>query len=162
MPDRQKITPCLWFDNQAEEAMNFYISVFPDSKVLDVARAVEGTPGLEPGGVLTVHFQVAGLEVMGLNGGPEFTFNEAISLSVDCESQEEVDRLWDTLTADGGEESQCGWVKDKYGLSWQVVPRRLNELLGSSDTEAAARTMRAMLQMQKLNIAELEAAAAGS
>ncbi|MFE6720501.1 VOC family protein [Streptomyces albidoflavus] len=156
----QKITTNLWFDGQAEEAAAFYTSLFEDARVLGVERFTEAGPG-EPGSVVTVTFQLAGQEFVAINGGPEFTFTEAISLSVDCETQEEVDRYWAALTADGGEEVQCGWLKDKYGLSWQIVPRALVELLASSDREAAARATRAMLEMKKLDIQALRDAAAG-
>ncbi|OWA02358.1 hypothetical protein B9W68_28150 [Streptomyces sp. CS227] len=156
----QKITTNLWFDGQAEEAAAFYTSLFEDGRVLGVERFTEAGPG-EPGSVVTVTFRLAGQEFVAINGGPEFTFTEAISLSVDCETQEEVDRYWEALTADGGEEVQCGWLKDKYGLSWQIVPRALAELLASSDREAAARATRAMLQMKKLDIQALRDAAAG-
>jgi predicted 3-demethylubiquinone-9 3-methyltransferase (glyoxalase superfamily) len=120
----QKITPCLWFDTQAEDAMNFYVSLFKNSKVGEVTRFGEAGPG-EPGSVMTATFELDGQPFIALNGGPNFNFTEAISMSVDCESQEEVDRLWASLTADGGEEGQCGWLKDRFGLSWQIVPRRL-------------------------------------
>ncbi|MCK2144939.1 MULTISPECIES: VOC family protein [Streptomyces] len=156
----QKITTNLWFDGQAEEAAAFYTSLFEDGRVLGVERFTEAGPG-EPGSVVTVTFRLAGQEFVAINGGPEFTFTEAISLSVDCETQEEVDRYWEALAADGGEEVQCGWLKDKYGLSWQIVPRALVELLASSDREAAARATRAMLEMKKLDIQALRDAAAG-
>ncbi|ESP96177.1 MULTISPECIES: VOC family protein [Streptomyces] len=156
----QKITTNLWFDGQAEEAAAFYTSLFEDARILGVERFTEAGPG-QPGSVVTVTFQLAGQEFVAINGGPEFTFTEAISLSVDCETQEEVDRYWEALTADGGEEVQCGWLKDKYGLSWQIVPRALVELLASSDREAAARATRAMLGMKKLDIQTLRDAAAG-
>ncbi|AGI91909.1 VOC family protein [Streptomyces sp. CAI-21] len=156
----QKITTNLWFDGQAEEAAAFYTSLFEDARILGVERFTDAGPG-EPGSVVTVTFQLAGQEFVAINGGPEFTFTEAISLSVDCETQEEVDRYWAALTADGGEEVQCGWLKDKYGLSWQIVPRALVELLASSDREAATRATRAMLEMKKLDIQALRDAAAG-
>ncbi|MEU3259753.1 VOC family protein [Streptomyces albidoflavus] len=156
----QKITTNLWFDGQAEEAAAFYTSLFEDARILGVERFTEAGPG-QPGSVVTVTFQLGGQEFVAINGGPEFTFTEAISLSVDCETQEEVDRYWEALTADGGEEVQCGWLKDKYGLSWQIVPRALVELLASSDREAAARATRAMLGMKKLDIQTLRDAAAG-
>ncbi|MYW56954.1 MULTISPECIES: VOC family protein [unclassified Streptomyces] len=156
----QKITTNLWFDGQAEEAAAFYTSLFEDARILGVERFTDAGPG-EPGSVVTVTFQLAGQEFVAINGGPEFTFTEAISLSVDCETQEEVDRYWQALTADGGEEVQCGWLKDKYGLSWQIVPRALVELLASSDREAATRATRAMLEMKKLDIQALRDAAAG-
>ncbi|MFI8907224.1 VOC family protein [Streptomyces albidoflavus] len=156
----QKITTNLWFDGQAEEAAAFYTALFEDARILGVERFTEAGPG-EPGSVVTVTFRLAGQEFVAINGGPEFTFTEAISLSVDCQTQEEVDRYWEALTADGGEEVQCGWLKDKYGLSWQIVPRALVELLASSDREAAARATRAMLEMKKLDIQALRDAAAG-
>ncbi|MCU7703628.1 VOC family protein [Streptomyces albidoflavus] len=156
----QKITTNLWFDGQAEEAAAFYTSLFEDARILGVERFTDAGPG-EPGSVVTVTFQLAGQEFVAINGGPEFTFTEAISLSVDCETQEEVDRYWEALTADGGEEVQCGWLKDRYGLSWQIVPRALVELLASSDREAATRATRAMLEMKKLDIQALRDAAAG-
>jgi predicted 3-demethylubiquinone-9 3-methyltransferase (glyoxalase superfamily) len=152
----QKITPCLWFDNQAEEAMNFYVSVFKDASAGDVTRYGEGGP-MSEGSVLTASFTLFGQEFLGLNGGPEFKFSEAISFQIDCGDQEEVDYYWNALT-EGGEESQCGWLKDKFGLSWQVIPRRLYELLQDEDPEKASRVMQAMLQMVKIDIAELERA----
>jgi predicted 3-demethylubiquinone-9 3-methyltransferase (glyoxalase superfamily) len=148
---RQKITPCLWFDGQAEEAAAFYVSIFPNSSITNV------TPG--PGGsALVVEFQLAGVEFLALNGGPHFKFNEAISLSIDCGSQAEVDEFWEKLTAGGGP-SQCGWLKDKYGVSWQVVPAVLPMLL--QDPEKAGRVMQALMGMTKLDIRALEAAANG-
>jgi predicted 3-demethylubiquinone-9 3-methyltransferase (glyoxalase superfamily) len=156
----QKITTCLWFDNNAEEAVNLYTSVFKNSNVLDVSRWGEGGPGPE-GSVLTMRFQLEGQEFQALNGGPQFKFTEAISLSVDCQSQEEVDALWEKLTADGGEPSQCGWLKDKFGLSWQIVPRALPELLGDPDPEKSKRVMEAMLKMKKIDIKALQEAYAG-
>ncbi|TDC26659.1 VOC family protein [Streptomyces sp. 8K308] len=152
-----KITTCLWFDDQAEEAAAFYTGIFPDSRVVEVARYTEAGPR-EPGSVMTVTFELAGRRFVGLNGGPEFTFSEAISLQVDCADQAEVDDLWARLTADGGAEGPCGWVRDKYGLSWQIVPRRMTELLSSPDRARVADAMRAMLGMKKLDIAALEAA----
>ncbi|MFI5630891.1 VOC family protein [Streptomyces sp. NPDC051664] len=150
----QKIKTFLWFDNQAEEAANHYVSIFGgDSKVLGVTYYTEASPG-EPGAVMTVEFRLAGQEYVALNGGPQFPFTEAISLSVDCESQAEVDELWAKLT-DGGEESQCGWLKDKYGLSWQIVPRGLSEALSDPDRAKADRAMKAMLGMKKLDIEAL-------
>lgn len=151
----QKITPFLWFDNKAEEAINFYASIFPNT------RLKESSPGPD-GGFFTGTFELNGQEFMALNGGPEFKFTEAFSLFVRCETQDEVDDYWAKLTADGGEESQCGWLKDKYGLSWQIIPNRLMELLGDPDPAKAGRAMQAMLRMRKLDIAELEAAAAGA
>ncbi|MGW1704527.1 VOC family protein [Streptomyces sp. NPDC002206] len=150
----QKIKTFLWFDNQAEEAANHYVSIFGgDSKVLGVTHYSVASPG-EPGAVMTVEFRLAGQEYIALNGGPQFPFTEAISLSVDCESQAEVDELWARLT-DGGEESQCGWLKDKYGLSWQIVPRGLSEALSDPDPAKADRAMKAMLGMKKLDIEAL-------
>ncbi len=151
-----KITPFLWFDNQAEEAMDFYTSIFKDSKVLNVSRYGEGGPG-QPGTVMTANFQLNGQEFMVLNGGPEYKFTEAISLFVSCQGQAEVDELWEKLTA-GGEEGQCGWLKDKFGLSWQIAPTELGEFLGNPDAEKAGRAMRAMLQMKKIDIQALKQA----
>ena len=162
----QKITPFLWFNDQAEEAAEFYVSTFNgrpggsaggESKVLNVTRYGEGGPGT-PGSAMTASFVLEGLEFTALNGGPEFAFTEATSFHVSCESQEEVDYFWKALT-DGGEESQCGWLKDKYGLSWQIIPTALHRLLGDADPGRAQRAMQAMLQMQKIDIAEMERAA---
>jgi predicted 3-demethylubiquinone-9 3-methyltransferase (glyoxalase superfamily) len=153
----QKITPFLWFDTEAEEAAAFYTSLFEGSRVGAVSRYGEGSPG-EPGRVMTVEFELAGQTYVALNGGPEFPFTEAVSLQVSCEDQAEVDRLWDALT-EGGAESQCGWLKDRYGLSWQIVPTRLHELLGDPDPGRSQRAMQAMLGMKKLDVAALEAAA---
>lgn len=155
----QKIVPFLWFDDQAEEAMNHYVAIFPDSKVLSVIRYGEAGPG-RAGRVMAVTFQLAGQEFRALNGGPQFTFTEAISLAVDCRTQADVDELWERLS-DGGEEGACGWLKDKYGLSWQIIPTVLGEMLQDEDAERADRVMRAMLQMRKLDIAALERAYAG-
>jgi len=147
----KKITPFLWFDTQAEEAMNFYVSVFKNSKVLGV------TPG--PNGIAqSVTFELEGQEFMALNAGPQFKFNESISFFVDCKTQEEVDELWEKLTADGGEESMCGWLKDKYGLWWQIIPTALGEMLGDKDAEKARRVMEAMLKMRKIVVADLQRA----
>lgn len=153
----KKITPCLWFDNNAEEAIAFYTALFDDSEILHMSRLPEGAPGVE-GQVLTATFKVAGQALMALNGGPQFKFNESISLFVTCEDQAEVDRLWNALTADGGEESMCGWLKDKYGLSWQIVPTALNELMSDPNPAKAQAVMQAMLQMQKIDVAQLQAA----
>jgi predicted 3-demethylubiquinone-9 3-methyltransferase (glyoxalase superfamily) len=155
----QKITPFLWFDNNAEEAMNFYISVFKDSKILSVTRYGEAGPGPK-GSVMTGKFQLAGQEFMALNGGPHFKFTEAISFFVNCETQEEVDEFWEKLV-EGGEESQCGWLKDKYGLSWQIVPTILVEMLQDKDPEKSQRVMKAMLQMIKIDIKTLKQAYEG-
>ncbi|MET8714104.1 VOC family protein [Streptomyces sp. NPDC004735] len=149
----QKIRPCLWFDDQAEEAATFYVSVFGgDSRIEKVTRWPEGNESA--GSVLTVDFVLAGQEYLGLNGGPQFHFSEAVSLSVDCVDQEEVDRLWAKLT-EGGEESMCGWLKDRYGLSWQIVPRALPELLGGPDRARADRAMKVMMGMRKLDVRTL-------
>lgn len=157
----QKITPCLWFDTQAEEAANFYVSVFKNSKILDVSRYGEGGP-MPAGTVLVVNFELDGVRMQALNGGPAFAFTEAISLSVDVPTQDEVDSLWDTLTADGGQEGQCGWLKDKYGVSWQIVPSVMAGLLADPDPAKAAATMQAMMPMRKLDIAALQAAHDGA
>jgi predicted 3-demethylubiquinone-9 3-methyltransferase (glyoxalase superfamily) len=152
----QKITPFLWFDTQAEEAANFYVSLFKDSKITGLTHYGEGAP-MPAGTVMTVSFQLEGQEYVALNGGPVFHFTEAISFYVDCPTQAELDRLWERLTADG-EESQCGWLKDKYGLSWQIVPSGLSDLLNGPDKEGAKRAMQAMLQMKKLDIDKLRQA----
>ncbi|MDH2390430.1 VOC family protein [Streptomyces sp. HNM0663] len=150
----QKIKTFLWFDKQAEEAVAHYTSIFGDSRVVTVARYGEAGPG-EPGSVMTIEFELAGQRFVALNGGPEFTFSEAISLSVDCESQDEVDRYWAALT-EGGEEGPCGWLKDKYGLSWQINPRILGELLSDPDRAKADRVMQAMLGMKRIDIQGLK------
>jgi len=153
------ITPCLWFATRALEAAEFYVSVFAGSSIRNVHRAGSDYPGGKAGQVLMVEFTLAGLDYQALNGGPHDTFNDAISLSVSCEDQAEVDRLWARLTADGGKPVQCGWLKDKYGLSWQIVPKRLGQLMSDPDRARAQRVMQAMLKMVKLDIAALEAAA---
>jgi predicted 3-demethylubiquinone-9 3-methyltransferase (glyoxalase superfamily) len=155
----QKITPFLWFDNNAEEAMNFYISIFKNSKILGVSRYGEAGPGPK-GTVMTAKFQLDGQEFLALNGGPHFKFTEAISFLVNCETQEEVDEFWEKLS-EGGEKSQCGWLKDKYGLSWQIVPTVLGELMQDKDPEKSQRVMRAMLQMNKIDIQTLKQAYEG-
>jgi predicted 3-demethylubiquinone-9 3-methyltransferase (glyoxalase superfamily) len=155
----QRITPCLWFDNQAEEAAEFYTSVFPDSKITDIVRYGEAGPG-EPGAVMTVVFTLNGQQYVGLNGGPMFSFDEAVSFQIHVESQEELDAYWTALT-EGGEEGPCGWLKDRFGLSWQVTPIRLLELIQDPDPGRSQRAMAAMLQMKKIDIAAIEAAAAG-
>jgi predicted 3-demethylubiquinone-9 3-methyltransferase (glyoxalase superfamily) len=141
----KKITPFLWFDTQAEEAMNFYCSIFKNSKILGVSSS-------------SVSFELEGQEFIGFNAGPEFKFNESISFFVNCKDQAEVDYFWNALTADGGEESMCGWLKDKYGLSWQIVPKQLGELMGDSDPEKSTRVREAMLKMQKIIVADLQKA----
>ena len=152
----QKITPFLWFDHQAEEAANFYASLFKDSRIVSISRYGEGGPGPQ-GTVFTVNFVLEGQEFIALNGGPEFAFSPAISFFVDCSTQAEVDRLWEKLT-DGGEEVQCGWLKDKYGLSWQIVPSGLNELLNGKNPEGSRRAMQAMLKMKKLDLERMRLA----
>jgi predicted 3-demethylubiquinone-9 3-methyltransferase (glyoxalase superfamily) len=153
-----KLTPCLWFDTQGEEAATFYTSVFPNSRITEVARYGEAGP--RPAGtVMTVSFELDGKPFLALNGGPEFSFSEAISFQVDCNSQDEVDHYWSSLS-EGGQEGPCGWLKDRFGLSWQIVPSRLPELLSDADREKAQRVMAAMLKMGKIEIAELELAAA--
>jgi predicted 3-demethylubiquinone-9 3-methyltransferase (glyoxalase superfamily) len=156
-----KITPWLWFENQAEEAASFYVSVFKNSRILDVSRFPEGAPG-EPGSVMVVSFELDGEQFDALNGGPQFSFSEAISFEIHCEDQAEVDEYWSRLTADGGQESQCGWCKDKFGVSWQVIPKRLGELMSDPDPARAGRAMQAMLQMGKIDVATLEQAADGA
>ena len=152
----QKITPFLWFDGKAEEAMNFYISIFKNSKILSVTRYGEAGPGPK-GTVMTAKFDLNGQEFVALNGGPQFTFTEAISFVVNCETQQEVDELWEKLSA-GGQKSRCGWLKDKYGLSWQVVPTALVEMLRDKDAKKSNRVMQAMLQMNKIEIETLRRA----
>jgi predicted 3-demethylubiquinone-9 3-methyltransferase (glyoxalase superfamily) len=154
----KKITPWLWFDTEAEEAAQYYTSVFPNSRITEVTHYGSAGPR-EEGMVLTVAFELNGQQLVALNGGPDFKFTEAVSFEVACEDQEEVDRYWRTLS-EGGEEGPCGWLKDKYGLSWQIVPTRLVELLGDPDREKAQRVMAAMLKMGKIEIDELERAAA--
>ena len=156
----QKITPCMWFDTQAEEAARFYVSIFKNSKIGEISRYGEVGPGPK-GGVLTVAFELDGVRFTALNGGPVFKFNEAISLQVDCADQDEVDELWDKLTADGGQPSQCAWLKDRYGVSWQIIPRILIEMLTDTDPVRSQRVMAAMLQMTKIDIARLREAYAG-
>jgi predicted 3-demethylubiquinone-9 3-methyltransferase (glyoxalase superfamily) len=154
----QKITPFLWFDTEGEEAARFYTSVFPNSRIVDVARYGSAGPRDE-GTVMTVSFELDGQRFVALNGGPDFTFNEAISFEVECETQEEVDKFWSTLS-EGGEEGPCGWLKDKFGVSWQIVPRVLTELISDPDREKSQRVMAAMLKMKKIEIDALERAAA--
>ena len=153
----QKITPCLWFDTQAEEAANYYVSIFKNSEIREVSRYGEGAP-MPAGTALVVNFVLEGVEFQALNGGPAFSFTEATSFYVNAATQDEIDELWDKLTADGGQPSQCGWLKDKYGLSWQIVPPVLGELLNDPDQQKAGRVMQAMLGMGKIEIAGLRAA----
>ncbi|MGB7157314.1 MAG: VOC family protein [Tepidisphaeraceae bacterium] len=157
MSSRQKITTFLWFDNNAEEAMNFYVSIFKNSKILEVARYGDAGPGPK-GTVMSGTFQLEGQEFMALNGGPHFKFTEAISLFVNCETQQEVDDLWKKLTAGGGAPSQCGWLKDKFGLSWQIIPSVLFKLLTDKDAAKSKRVMEAMLRMTKIDINALKQA----
>lgn len=159
-PRKQKITTFLWFDNNAEEAANFYVSVFKNSRILKTAPYPEGSPGPK-GTVMIVDFELDGQRFSALNGGPHFKFTEAISLLVRCNTQEEIDHYWEKLTADGGQESQCGWLKDKYGLSWQIAPDELLNVWSEGDPAKAQRVMQAMMPMKKLIISDLEAAAAG-
>jgi predicted 3-demethylubiquinone-9 3-methyltransferase (glyoxalase superfamily) len=151
--------PCLWFDGRAEEAAEFYTALLPDSRVDRLWRSPAETPSGPAGMVLTVDFTLLGNRVQGLNGGPDFQFNEAVSFVVECDDQAEVDRLWDALTADGGEPGPCGWLKDRFGLSWQIVPRELNVLVDDPDSDRARRAMEAMLQMGKIDIEEVRRAA---
>ena len=155
----QRITPNLWFDTEAEDAANFYTSVFPDSRIVNVAHYTDAGPRAA-GMVLTVEFELDGQRLIAINGGPEFKFDEAVSLQVNCESQDEVDYYWDRL-CDGGEEGPCGWLKDRFGLSWQVVPEGMAELFADADPQRAARAMQAMLGMRKLDAAALRRAADG-
>jgi predicted 3-demethylubiquinone-9 3-methyltransferase (glyoxalase superfamily) len=151
----KKLTSCLWFDNQAEEAANFYCSVFKDSKIGKIARYPEGSPG-PAGEVMTVEFELNGQKFLGLNGGPHFKFTEAVSFIIDCDGQEEVDYYWDKLLEGGGQPSQCGWLKDKYGLSWQVTPRQLPELMTKGTKEQGERVMQAMLKMSKIDVQKIQ------
>ncbi|HTK46292.1 MAG TPA: VOC family protein [Patescibacteria group bacterium] len=156
-----KISPCLWFDGDAEEAARLYTSLFPNSRIDSIDRSPADTPSGPEGSVLTVNFTLAGRSYIGLNGGDDFKFNEAVSFSIDCDDQAEVDRYWAALLADGGEPSVCGWLRDRFGLSWQVIPRQLPEMLNSTDRAAAKRAMEAMLKMVKIDVAELQRAYAG-
>jgi len=160
----QKITPFLWFDHQAEEAAKFYTSVFKNSKVGKILRydeAAAQAAGGAVGSVLTIEFEIEGQKFTALNGGPQFKFNESVSFVVNCKTQEEVDYFWGKLTAGGGQESECGWLKDKFGLSWQVIPTVLIDMLNDKDPKKAGRVMKAMMQMQKIEINKLKAAYAG-
>lgn len=156
MPQTQKITPCLWFDRNAEEAVSHYIAIFKNSRIVSLSRYGEGMP-LPKGTVLAIIFELEGQRFMALNGGPHFTFTEAISLSVSCNTQTELDAFWEKLSA-GGEKGQCGWLKDKFGLSWQIVPSILGEMLQDQDALKASRVMAAILGMKKLDIADLQRA----
>jgi predicted 3-demethylubiquinone-9 3-methyltransferase (glyoxalase superfamily) len=160
----QKITPFLWFDHQAEEAAKFYTSVFKNSKVGKILRydeAAAKASGRPVGSVLTIEFEIEGQKFTALNGGPQFKFNESVSFVVYCQTQDEVDYFWQKLTADGGQESECGWLRDKFGLSWQVTPTVLIEMLHDKDPKKSGRVMNAMMQMQKIDISKLKAAYAG-
>lgn len=159
-----QITPNLWYDSEAEEAANLYVSIFPNSRILSIQtypEGIEDTTGKPAGSVMTVAFELNGQPFIALNGGSTFKFTEAVSFIYTCENQEEVDAYWNKLTADGGEESYCGWLKDKYGLSWQIIPKQLEELSNHPDPQVAQRVVQAMLQMRKIDIAKLEAAAQG-
>ena len=156
----KRITPCLWFDGNAEEAANFYVSVFRNSKITDVSRYGDAGP-LPKGTVLTIAFELDGQAFTALNGGPQYRFTEAVSFQIHCETQDEVDHYWNGLLAGGGTESVCGWLKDRFGLSWQIVPNRLIELMQSPDPAKARRVMEAMFKMRKIDLATLEAAANG-
>lgn len=157
----RSLAPCLWFDGNGEEAARFYVSLLPNSRIDHVQHAPADYPSGKQGDALAIDFTLMGNKYQALNGGPNFKFTEAISLSVTCDTQEEVDRLWAALTADGGKEVACGWLKDKYGLSWQIVPARMFELLSSSDPGVSKRAFAAMMTMVKLDIAEIERAAKG-
>jgi predicted 3-demethylubiquinone-9 3-methyltransferase (glyoxalase superfamily) len=156
-----KITPTLWFDGQAEEAARYYTSIFPDSQITNVARSAADNPSTARGEVITVDFTIGGQPFIGLNGGPDFPFTEAVSFTIDCKDQAEVDGYSEALISDGGAQGPCGWVKDRFGLSWQVVPRQLTEMLASSDRDGAARAMEAMLKMQKIDVEKLREAFEG-
>jgi predicted 3-demethylubiquinone-9 3-methyltransferase (glyoxalase superfamily) len=154
-----KITPCLWYNHDAEDAANFYITLFPDSRIDTVVRSPADNPSTKEGGVLVVEFTLAGQPYIGLNGGPQFPFTEAVSFQVRTEDQAETDRLWDAIVGNGGAESQCGWCKDKWGLSWQITPQRLLDLMADPDRGRARRAMGAMMEMKKIDIAAVEKAA---
>lgn len=157
-----RITPNLWFDGQAEEAARFYASLFPASSVDDVQRSPADNPSTREGEVVVVRFTLWGQPFVGINGGPEFSFTEAVSFAIDCEDQAEADRYWDALIADGGEPGQCGWLKDRFGLSWQVIPRQMADYLGGPDPDGARRAMQAMLGMQRLDVGAIRAAYEGA
>jgi predicted 3-demethylubiquinone-9 3-methyltransferase (glyoxalase superfamily) len=156
---QQKLTPSLWFDTEAEDAADFYTSVFKNSRIVSVARYPEGAPR-EAGMVMTVEWELDGQRFVGINGGPEFKFDEAVSFQINCEDQDEIDYYWERLT-DGGSEGPCGWLKDKFGLSWQVVPDGMDDVFSDPDPEKAQRAMQAMLKMGKIDVAALKAAADG-
>jgi predicted 3-demethylubiquinone-9 3-methyltransferase (glyoxalase superfamily) len=160
MPVTPKIRPMLWFDGQAEEAAKLYVSIFPNSKILDISRYGETGPGPK-GSVMTVAFRLGDFELVALNGGPQFKFTEAISLAIEVETQEEIDRYWKALTADGGQEGPCGWLKDRYGLSWQVVPAAAIRALSGTDQKKADRVMAAVMEMKKFDLGKIEAALRG-
>jgi len=160
MAIQQRITPFLWFDSQAEEAAKLYCSIFKNSEMGQIVRYGDVGPGPK-GQVMIVTFKIEGQEFTALNGGPRFKFDEAISFVINCETQEEMDYYWDSLTADGGQESQCGWLKDKFGLSWQIVPTMIGELMSDKDPEKAGRVMQAVMQMKKIDLQKLKDAAAG-
>ena len=160
MPIQHKIVPNLWFDTEAEQAAEFYASVFPNARVISKTHYTEAGPR-EAGMVMTVEWEIEGTRFVGINGGPNFSFSEAVSFQVTCEDQDEVDYYWEKLTEDGGSEGSCGWLKDKYGLSWQVTPTGMDELFADPDKSRAERAMQAMLQMKKIDIATIERAAAG-
>jgi predicted 3-demethylubiquinone-9 3-methyltransferase (glyoxalase superfamily) len=157
---KNKITPFLWYDKEAEDAANFYVAIFKNSKVNTIARYPEGSP-YEAGTVMTVSFELDGQHFTAINGGPHFKLDEAVSFVIDCDGQAEVDHYWENLLAGGGQESRCGWLKDKFGLSWQVVPRQLIELTTTADEASNGRVFSAMMTMSKINVAELERAAKG-
>jgi len=160
MPGTPKIRPMLWFDGQAEEAAKLYVSIFPNSKILEIAHYGDTGPGAK-GSVMTVAFRLGDLEIVALNGGPQFKFSEAISLAIEVETQEEVDRYWKALTANGGQEGPCGWLKDRYGLSWQVVPAAAIRALSGTDQKKADRVMSAVMEMRKFDVGKIEAAILG-
>jgi len=157
-----RITPCLWYDGVAEEAVKLYTSLFPESHIDDVMRSASDNPSVNEGAVLLVRFTLAGQPLLALNGGPQFRFTEAVSLQIDCADQQEVDHYWEGLIAGGGEHGQCGWLKDRFGLSWQVIPREMHQYLGGPNPDGARRAMQAMLEMQRLVVADLRTAYEGA
>lgn len=157
----QKIVPCLWYDGDAEEAAAFYVTLLPDSRIDRVVRSPADNPSMKKGGVLVVDFTLAGQKYTGLNGGPQFRFNEAVSFQVMCEDQDEVDRLWSAIEGNGGRPNACGWINDRWGLAWQITPRELLEMIASEDRDAAERAMQSMMTMVKLDLPELRRAFAG-